>query len=110
MLKQSNLIHLNLMFTMEQENNKLITFLDLSITRSDNGFSTSIFRKPTATDTLMHYNSCHPYEYKLAGINFLENRVTTYPMSESNQMKEIQVSQKILNETDSIISIWLIEL
>jgi hypothetical protein len=87
-LKQFNQIHTNLIFTMEQENDTLINFLDLSITRSDNGFSTSIYRKPTATDTLIHYNSCQPYEHKLAGINFLENRVITYPKSESNQMKE----------------------
>jgi hypothetical protein len=37
-LKQFNQIHTNFIFTMEQENDKLINFLDLSITRSDNGY------------------------------------------------------------------------
>jgi hypothetical protein len=64
-LTQFSQIYNNLVFTMEREDNMLINFLDLTIARSDNGFSTSIYRKPTATDNLIHYNSCHPHEPKL---------------------------------------------
>jgi hypothetical protein len=103
MLTQFNQIYPNLVFTMEHEDNMLINCLDLTIARSDNGFSTSIYRKPTATDTLIHYNSCHPYEQKLAGVNFLENRIIAYPMTEDNQTKEIQMSKKMQMDSNILI-------
>jgi hypothetical protein len=53
--------------------------------------------KPTATDTLIHYDSCHPCEHKLALVNYLENRTITYPMTEINRRKEINICQHILN-------------
>jgi hypothetical protein len=83
MLTQFNHLHPNLVFTMEQEESRMINFLDLTISRSNNELSTSVFCKPTATDTLIHYDSRHPYEHKVAGVYYLENRIITYPMSEN---------------------------
>jgi hypothetical protein len=45
----------------------------------------------------MHNDSCHSNEHKLAGINFLVNRIITYPMPRSEMEKEISTSQHILN-------------
>jgi hypothetical protein len=67
------------------------------MSRVNNQFSASIFCKPTATDMLIHDYSCHPYEHKLAGINYLEHQIITYPMSETNQKKEVNICQYILN-------------
>ena len=46
-----NLIESNIQFTVERENNSIISFLDLKIIRNVNGASSfSIYRKPTHTD------------------------------------------------------------
>ena len=39
--------HRNISFTMEVENNKQLPFLDVLITKCDNSFSTTVYRKPT---------------------------------------------------------------
>jgi hypothetical protein len=37
---------------------------------------------------MIHSNSCHPTEHKVAGINFLTNGITSYPLSNNNLRKE----------------------
>ena len=54
--------HLNVVFTMEEESEGRIPFLDVMVNRTMNGTraQTSIFRKPTHTDRYINYNSNHP--------------------------------------------------
>jgi hypothetical protein len=33
---------------------------------------------------IIHSMSCHPIEHKFAGINYLINRITTYPLTKHN--------------------------
>jgi hypothetical protein len=75
-----------------------INFLDLTIHRLPVGVYASIYRKPTASGSLIHFESCHPLEHKLAGINHLVNRIVSYPILELEKEKEIQVSQQIIND------------
>ena len=44
--------HPNIKFTMEVENNNLINFLDVTVARSNDNFTTSFFRKKCFTDSL----------------------------------------------------------
>ena len=46
-LKYLNQQHNNINFTMETENDRFLSFLDVSVCRNADGFSTSVFRKPT---------------------------------------------------------------
>jgi hypothetical protein len=46
---------------------------------------------------MIHNNSRHPYEHKLAGINFIMNRIIKYPMSQQETKEEIARSQQLLN-------------
>ena len=41
--------HSNIKFTIEKEADNKLTFLDVSIVRSNNKFSTCVYRKPTFT-------------------------------------------------------------
>jgi hypothetical protein len=69
---------------METESNNKINLLDLSIVRTCKNLKFGIFIKPTTTDIMIHSMSCHSIEYKFAGINYLINRITTYPISKQN--------------------------
>jgi hypothetical protein len=46
---------------------------------------------------MIHNTSCHPTEDKISGIiNYLINRVVTYPISEYNINKEKQTIENLL--------------
>ena len=47
--KYINTIHPNIKFTLEHEKDNKLPFLDVEVNRTQNGFSTSVFRKPTFT-------------------------------------------------------------
>jgi hypothetical protein len=98
MLSLFNNLHPNLTFTMELEEDMKINFLDLTIHRLPVGVYASIYRKPTASGSLIHFESCHPFEHKLAGINYLVNRIAFYPIPDLEKEKEIRVSQQIIND------------
>jgi hypothetical protein len=92
-----NNLHPKLTFTMELEEDMKVNFLDLTIHRLPAGVYVSIYRKPTASGSLIHFESCHPLEHKLAGINYLVNRIAFYPIPVWEKEKEIRISQQIIN-------------
>jgi hypothetical protein len=42
---------------------------------------------------MIHGMSCHPIEHKIAGINYLINRITTYPITKQN----IDIEEQTIN-------------
>ena len=60
-----------LQFTMEQENNNSINFLDITIYKNNNSLNFCVYRKPTATDHIIPHNSNHPAEHKRTVVNYL---------------------------------------
>jgi hypothetical protein len=75
--------HHKMQFTIKESNSQ-INFLDLSVSRMYNCLQFGIYRKPTATDIIIHNTSCHPIEHKISGINCLINRIVTYSISQNN--------------------------
>ena len=59
-------LHPKLNFTLEIEVNKMVNFLDLTITKTDNKSTFNICRKPTITITLIYNTSNHPTQHKHA--------------------------------------------
>jgi hypothetical protein len=84
-----------LSFTAEREKEGGINFLDVSIHRHVQSIKLGIYRKPTATDIIIPWDSNHPTEHKLAAIRFLINRVHTYPISEENKTQEDHIIRQI---------------
>ena len=82
-------IHPELHFKVTDEENNNISFLDLLITKENNRLSINIYRKPTATDTTIHYRSNHPMQYKLAAYRFMFNRLYSLPLSQDQKNQEI---------------------
>jgi len=83
-----NTIDKNLEFKMTPENSNTINFLDLTLHRNSNNIELSMYRKPTSTDTTIHYKSNHPHEHKMATFRFFINRMTTLPMTKESKTEE----------------------
>jgi hypothetical protein len=96
-LNEFNQIYQNLQYTMELEENGKINFLDLTISRTNQTIKFNIFQKPTFTDTIIPYNSCHPTEHKFASLTYLTNRVNTYQLNQKAKNNEIITIQNILH-------------
>jgi len=60
------------------EVNNMINYLDITIHRTPTNWMTSIYKKPTFTDTIIPYTSNHPTQHKYATVKFLCNRLNTY--------------------------------
>jgi hypothetical protein len=54
----------------------------MSINRTQVHLQFGIYRKPTATDIMIHNKSCHPREHKWSGIEYLINRLIKCPIIE----------------------------
>ena len=65
--------HPNIKFTMEEEHNKQLPFLDLMINRQDS-INTSIYRKKTYTGLGSSFYSFTPLKYKISAVKTLIHR------------------------------------
>ena len=72
----------SLTFTMEKEKDNCINFLDVSIIKHNNSLHFKIYRKPTATDTIIPADSNHPIDHKYSAIRYLLHRLQSYPISD----------------------------
>jgi Reverse transcriptase (RNA-dependent DNA polymerase) len=61
-------------FTMEVEEDSVLPFLDVKVTRTGNSLSTSVYRKKTHTDRYLHFQSNHPVKTKIGVVKCLQNR------------------------------------
>ena len=69
-----NSFHQNIQFTMEQESNNQLSFLDILISRTNNQFLTGIFRKKTFTGLGLNFFSHCPFSFKLNSCKTLLSR------------------------------------
>ena len=76
-LRYMNSRHANIKFTVEEEENNSLSFLDIKITRSGGQLTTSIHRKKTFSGVYVNYNSFLPRDYKRGLISTLLHRAYT---------------------------------
>ena len=69
-----NSIRPSIQFTMEKEQDNRLSFLDVLITRTEQGFRSSVYRKPTFTGLYLNFNSHHPYNVKKGIVRCLQHR------------------------------------
>ena len=62
--KYLNRQHKNIKLTSETKNENSISFLDIKITRDNNKFMTSVYRKPTFSGVFTNFGSFIPKSYK----------------------------------------------
>jgi hypothetical protein len=88
-------------FKMTKEETSTISFLDLQIKRNQKQLMINIYRKPTTTDTTIHYKSNHPMEHKLlAAYRFLLNRLHQLPLTQENKRHEMNTIFQIAKKND----------
>ena len=61
-------------FTMEKEQDNKLPFLDVLVTRTEQRFNSSAYRKPTFTGQSLNFNSHHPYTVKKGIVRCLQHR------------------------------------
>lgn len=88
------LIHLNSLnnrinFTCELENNGVLPFLDLKLTRINDSIDFNIYRKETTTDRCIPSNSYHSKRTKFAALNSFCYRAVNVPLSGENYEAEV---------------------
>ena len=70
-----NSINNNIQFTQETENNGLLPFLNTLVSRTDEGFSKSVYCKNFAVSVPPHAHSCHSPRQKMASFYTYINHV-----------------------------------
>ena len=79
----------NIKFTKEEEDNNQLAFLDILLTRTDDGtINTQVYRKKTHTDQILNFNSNHPTQHKISCIRSLFNRINTHCNTEQTKRTE----------------------
>jgi len=74
-----------------------INYLDISIQKAPYKLITSIYIKPTFTESIIPYTSNHLTQHKYAAVKFLYNRLNSYGLQEQEYKQELNVIHNILH-------------
>ena len=77
LLHHLNSIRPSIHFTREKEQDNKLSFLDVLLTRTEQGFRSSVYRKPTFTGQYPNFNFHHPYTVKKGIVRCLQHRAKT---------------------------------
>lgn len=93
---QLNSVFPEIQFTIEIEQDNCLPFLDVLVARRDDGtLETSVYRKPTHTDNMLHAASNHPTSHKASCIRSLYRRVDTHCSSPAAKEQEIATLRRM---------------
>ncbi|BHF60781.1 hypothetical protein SprV_0100374700 [Sparganum proliferum] len=95
--EQLNAIFPDIQFTMEEEENNQLTFLDVLVCRKDcGGLKTKVFRKATNTTQILNFNSNHPISHKRSCVRALYRRVETHCSEMEDKVAEVQYLRRVM--------------
>ena len=98
LMNHVNSIHPSIQFIMEKEQDNKLSFLDV-LTCIDQGFSTSMYRKPTFMRQYLNFNSHYPYNIKKVIIHWLQHQAKAISSNEVYQ-KEMDRLRDILHQNN----------
>ena len=75
LLHHLNKQHPNISFTVEEEQDNKLPYMDITVHRVGNKLHTDVYRKPTHTGRYLNYNSNHPDEVKRSVVYSLIDRL-----------------------------------
>ena len=76
---------------MEKEQDNKLLFLDVLVTRTEQVFRSSVYRKPTFTGQYLNFNSHHPYTVKKGIVRYLHQQAKTIS-SDTDAYQEEMIS------------------
>ncbi|BHF73480.1 hypothetical protein SprV_0401656100 [Sparganum proliferum] len=92
-----NAIFPDIQFTMEEEENNQLAFLDVLVCRKDcGGLKTKVFRKATNTTQILNFNRNHPNSHKRSCVRALYRRVETHCSEMEDKVVELQYLRRVL--------------
>ena len=91
-LKFINSIEPTIKFTLENESDNSIPFLDVKITRLDNSnFGSEVYYKPTHTGRYLDFNSNRPLTHKRSVVCSLMDRASL--VSSNDDVKDVEIDR-----------------
>ena len=102
-----NNLHQNIKFTMDEESNGELAFLDTLLKRNKGEISVLVYRKPTHTDQYVHSTSLHQISCDESVVSSLFNRAYSIITDKDDLHKENAGIKQVLKENgyqESIIN------
>ena len=96
LLGHLNNYHPRLRFTMEQESDHKLPFLDILVQRDGTDLHTTVYSKPTSTERYLDFTSPSPFSHKYTTAQTLLKRALTYPDSAAESLNQIRIWKNIL--------------
>nr|VZI30260.1 unnamed protein product [Spirometra erinaceieuropaei] len=91
-----NAVFSDIQFTMDEEENNQLAFLDVLVCRKDcGGLKTKVFRKATNTMQVPNFNSNHPISHNRSCIRTLYRRVETHCSEPEDKIDELQYLRRV---------------
>ncbi|BHF61277.1 hypothetical protein SprV_0100425000 [Sparganum proliferum] len=91
-----NAVFPDIQFTMEEEENNQLAFLDVLVCRKAcGGLKTKVFRKATNTMRVLNFNSNHPISHKRSCVRMLYRRVETHCSEPEDKIAELQYLRRV---------------
>ena len=90
--------HQNIEFTMEEESNGELAFLDILLKRNNGKISVLAYRKPTHTDQYLQYSSHHQKSRKERVVSSLLNRAYSIITNKDDLYQENARIKQVLKE------------
>nr|VZI24285.1 unnamed protein product [Spirometra erinaceieuropaei] len=86
-----NAVFPDIQFTMEEEENNQLAFLDILVCRKDCGeLKTKVFRKATNTMQVLNFKCNHPISHKRSCVRTLYRRVAAHCSEPEDKIAEVQ--------------------
>ena len=96
-----NNIEESIKFTVEQEIDNAIPFLDVLIVRNNGQLTTKAYRKPTNTTRYLNFNSCHSFSQKVGLVKTLLFRANSKLITNyRDKINEVKFVCNALREND----------
>nr|VZI44475.1 unnamed protein product [Spirometra erinaceieuropaei] len=102
-----NAVFPDIQFTMEEEENNQLAFLDVLVCRKDcGGLKTKVFRKATNTMQVLNFNSNHPISHRRSCVRTLYRHVETHCREPEDKITEIHNDDLLKKELGYIYRLF----